>query len=278
LAWRILLVWGRCRPRGHLLQAKMPESPGSRHSSGRADQARRNFTNSPMERSTRPLSPTTATSDGIRQFLANPRLLLMLVAPRLLVPLDYAYYGNTLSLPSILSEVSRMRASSETLLTLALFVIFALPGLRVSGVEDGQDRSSSTAVHCFGVMAVASFSRRRAALTTTSHLYRDLRVSYCSRSLDEHDDVRTSSEVFPSTCARRDTRGAGVGKLGAFVGGLGAPTRRHIGLRDCSTSPECRSTGLFAHQVLPRPPAITRRVSGEGDHLPTQEAAPAQVP
>ena len=43
---------------------------------------------------------------GLRQFLTDPRMLLMLVGTAgSWFLFDYAYYGNTLSLPSILTEV-----------------------------------------------------------------------------------------------------------------------------------------------------------------------------
>ena len=67
---------------------------------------------------------------GLRQFLSNRRMLtLVLGTAGTWFLFDYAYYGNTLSLPSILKEVAP-HASLETKLglTLALFVLFALPG------------------------------------------------------------------------------------------------------------------------------------------------------
>ncbi len=66
----------------------------------------------------------------LRQFLSNRRMLLLLVGTAgTWFLFDYAYYGNTLSLPSILKEVAP-HASLEAKLawTLGIFVVFALPG------------------------------------------------------------------------------------------------------------------------------------------------------
>jgi len=62
LAWRILLGLGALPAAAvMLLQAKMPESPRfTALVQGRADQAAKELHQFAMERSTRPLSPTTA--------------------------------------------------------------------------------------------------------------------------------------------------------------------------------------------------------------------------
>jgi len=125
-------------------------------------------------------------------------------------------------------------------------------------------------------------SRAVPALTRRSHpLSRSSASATCSRVWTEHDDVRTSSEVFRSTCARRDTAWPPESENSVRSSVcLGAPTRRPYWTpRTALRRRRCRSTGFLLTNVLPETAGRSlEEISGEGDHLPTQEAAPAQVP
>jgi len=191
LAWRILLGLGALPAAAVIyFRAKMPESPRfTALVQGRADQAAKElhqFADGALDAST--VSDDGKHLMGIRQF---PRQSA--IAPdarghrRLLVPLDYAYYGNTLSLPSILSEVSP-NASIELklFLTLALFVIFALPGYVLAVWKMDKIGHRRLQFIGFGVMA-GCFVLLGAvpALTTTVAPFIAISASAtCSRSLD----------------------------------------------------------------------------------------------
>src|SRR5208282_903832 len=64
------------------------------------------------------------------EFIRDRRMLLLLLGTAgSWFLFDYAYYGNTLSLPVILSKVDVTASLSTKLaLTLAMFVVFAVPG------------------------------------------------------------------------------------------------------------------------------------------------------
>jgi len=112
LAWRILLVWGAAGRGVIYFRRNARVAPVHALVQGRADQAAKElhqFADGALDAST--VSDDGKHLMGIRQFLAI-RDCSDARGTRLLVLFDYAYYGNTLSLPSILSEVSRMRASS----------------------------------------------------------------------------------------------------------------------------------------------------------------------
>ena len=218
----------------------MPESPRfTALVKGRADKAAtelHQFANGAVDAS-------TVTDDGthlmgIRQFLANPRLLLMLVGTAgCWFLFDYAYYGNTLSLPSILSEVSP-NASIELklFLSLALFVIFALPGYALAVWKMDKIGHRRLQFIGFAVMA-ACFILLGAVPTLTSTVAPFIAIFGVSYLFTEFGPNMTTfvlpSEVFP-VHMRTTGHGvaAGIGKLGAFVGVFLVPQlAQHIGLR-----------------------------------------------
>ena len=67
---------------------------------------------------------------GLRAFLTNRRYLILLAGTAgTWFPLDYAYYGNTISTPQILSLISPHASTvTKIALQLAIFVVAALPG------------------------------------------------------------------------------------------------------------------------------------------------------
>jgi PHS family inorganic phosphate transporter-like MFS transporter len=241
LAWRILLGLGALPAAGVIyFRAKMPESP--RYTAlvkGRADKAAKElnlFADGAVDAST--VSDNGTHRMGIRQFLANPRLLLMLVGTAgCWFLFDYAYYGNTLSLPSILSEVSP-NASIELklFLSLALFVVFALPGYALAVWKMDKIGHRRLQFIGFGVMA-ACFILLGAVPALTSTVAPFIAIFGVSYLFTEFGPNMTTfvlpSEVFP-VHMRTTGHGvaAGIGKLGAFVGVFLVPQlAEHIGLR-----------------------------------------------
>jgi PHS family inorganic phosphate transporter-like MFS transporter len=133
LTWRIMLGLGAV-PAATVIyfRSKMPESPRFQSRvKGKSDRAAaelQQFAGGVIDTSSS--ASVDARLMGLREFLSNPRMiLLMLGTAGSWFLFDYAYYGNTLSLPSILSEVSpNATLVTKLVLTLALFVIFAVPG------------------------------------------------------------------------------------------------------------------------------------------------------
>ncbi len=150
---------------------------------------------------------------------------------------DYAYYGNTLSLPSILKEVSP-NASLETKLvwTLALFVVFALPGYIMAVAKMDRIGHRRLQLIGFAVMAVASSCSVPYPILTDA-IVPFIAIFGISYFFVEFGPNTTTfvlpSEVFPVDM-RTTGHGiaAGVGKLGAFIGVFVVPQlQKHIGLR-----------------------------------------------
>ena len=55
--------------------------------------------------------------------------------------LDFAYYGNTIAAPEIVSKISPTATLIQsTLITLCIFVVFALPGYVRRDRQDRDDR------------------------------------------------------------------------------------------------------------------------------------------
>ena len=241
LVWRILLGLGALPAAAVIyFRAKMPESPRFKALvQGRADQAAKEL----HQFADGAIDATSVSDDGkhlmgLRQFLANPRMLLMLVGTAgCWFLFDYAYYGNTLSLPSILTEVSP-NASIELklFLTLALFVVFALPGYVLAVWKMDRIGHRRLQFIGFGVMA-ACFVLLGAVPSLTTSVAPFIAIFGVSYLFTEFGPNMTTfvlpSEVFPVTM-RTTGHGvaAGVGKLGAFVGVFLVPQlAAHIGLR-----------------------------------------------
>ena len=289
LAWRILLGLGALPAAAVIyFRAKMPESPRfTALVQGRADQAAKEL----HHFADGALDATTVSDDGmhlmgLRQFLANPRMLLMLVGTAgCWFLFDYAYYGNTLSLPSILTEVSPTASIEMKLfLTLALFVIFALPGYALAVWKMDKIGHRRLQFIGFGVMA-GCFVLLGAVPSLTTTVAPFIAIFGVSYLFTEFGPNMTTfvlpSEVFPVNM-RTTGHGvaAGVGKLGAFAGVFLVPQLAdHIGLRGLLyVAGGAAVLGFLLTNVLPETTGRSlEEISGESD-LPTQETTAAQVP
>jgi len=150
---------------------------------------------------------------------------------------DYAYYGNTLSLPAILKEVSPGASISQQLLwSLGIFVVFAVPGYFLAVKFMDRIGHRKLQLIGFGVMTAAFLALGVVpALTTTVAPF--LAMFGLSYFFIEFGPNTTTfvlpSELFPLQ-ARTTGHGiaAGIGKLGAFIGVFLVPTlQSSIGLR-----------------------------------------------
>jgi MFS family permease len=288
LVWRILLGVGALPAAAVIyFRAKMPESPRYKALvQGRADQAAKElhqFADGALDAST--------TSDGgqhlmgLRQFLANPRMLLMLVGTAgCWFLFDYAYYGNTLSLPSILSEVSpNANMELKLLLTLALFVVFALPGYALAVWKMDKIGHRRLQFIGFAVMA-ACFILLGAVPSLTTTVAPFIAIFGVSYLFTEFGPNMTTfilpSEIFPVNM-RTTGHGvaAGVGKLGAFVGVFLVPQlAAHIGLRGLLyVAGGAAVLGFVLTNVLPEPTGRSlEEISGE-DGKEAQDCRTVQV-
>ena len=211
---------------------------------------------------------------SLRAFLTNPRMLLLLSGTAgTWFLFDYAYYGNTLSLPAILKSVDA-HATLEAKLawTLAIFVVFAVPGYALAVLRMDRIGHKRLQLIGFTVMAVA-FSALGVIPRLTATVAPFLLVFGLSYFFVEFGPNTTTfvlpSEVFPVSM-RTTGHGiaAGVGKFGAFIGVFLVPQlQRHIGLRGMLLVAAGASVlGFTLSLVLPEPARRTLEdVSGEDD-------------
>ena len=175
---------------------------------------------------------------GLGQFLRDRKMLVLLIGTAgSWFLFDYAYYGNTLSLPAILKQVST-HASLETKLlwTLGLFVVFAVPGYLLAVMTMDRIGHRRLQFIGFGVMA-AAFLTLAAFAHLTTMVVPFLLIFGLSYFFVQFGPNMTTfvlpSEVFP--VSQRTTGhgvAAGIGKLGAFVGVFLVPQlQKQYGLR-----------------------------------------------
>jgi MFS family permease len=225
------------------------------------------------------LDASVVTADGERrmglgEFITNSRMLLLLLGTAgTWFLFDYAYYGNTLSLPAILKAVDA-HATLEAKLawTLAIFVVFAVPGYAMAVLRMDRIGHKRLQLIGFSVMAVA-FVALGAIARLTATVVPFLLVFGLSYFFVEFGPNTTTfvlpSEVFPVSM-RTTGHGiaAGVGKLGAFIGVFLVPQlQKHIGLRGMLIVAAGASVlGFTLSLVLPEPARRSLEdVSGEDD-------------
>ncbi len=274
--WRIMLGLGAVPAAGVIyLRAKMPESPRFQAQvRGNAERASRELT----AFSNGTVGTTNAAENtrrlGLWAFLSDRRMLTLLLGTAgTWFLFDYAYYGNTLSLPAILKGIDP-HATLEAKLawTLGIFVIFAVPGYLLAVLRMDRIGHRRLQLIGFSVMALAFVALGAVkGLTTTVPLF--LVVFGVSYFFIEFGPNTTTfvlpSEVFPVNM-RTTGHGiaAGIGKLGAFIGVFLVPQlQKDIGLRGMLIVAGGASVlGYLLTLVLPEPAKRTLEdVSGEDD-------------
>jgi len=262
--WRILLGLGALPAAGVVyLRARMPESPRFqaqvRGESAQAAKELQAFAEGAVDTSSASSESTSRMT--LRQFGASRRMLLLVLGTAgSWFLFDYAYYGNTLSLPSILKEVAP-HASIETQLawSLGIFVVFALPGYALAVAR--MDRIGHRRLQFIGFAVMAAcFAGLWAFPSLTAHAAPFLAIFGLSYFFVEFGPNTTTfvlpSEVFPVSM-RTTGHGiaAGIGKLGAFIGVFLVPQlQKSIGLRGMLGVAACAAIlGIALTGVLPEP-------------------------
>ncbi len=275
LTWRVLLGAGALPAAGVIyLRARMPESPRFRaRVRGQASQAAhelRDFSAGVIAASSVAEAPRQRMS--VRQFFTNPRMLLLILGTAgSWFLFDYAYYGNTISLPSILLEVApNATLVGKLWLTLGIFVIFAVPGYLLAVWKIDSIGHRTLQVIGFAVMA-ACFLVLGLVPVLTVDVVPFLAIFGFSYLFTEFGPNTTTfvlpSEVFPVEM-RTTGHGvaAGIGKFGAFVGVFLVPQlQTHVGLRGMLlVAAGAALVGMGLTFVLPEPSSRSlEEVSGE---------------
>lgn len=280
LTWRLLLALGAVPAASVLyLRIKMPESPRFQAQvAGKSEKAAEQlarFSNGSL----RPASTPTRRPSPVKfkQFVTDRRMLGLIIGTAgAWFLFDYAYYGNTLSLPVILKGVDPTATLIEKLaLTLVMFVVFAVPGYLLA--IHRMDRFGHRRLQFvgFGVMALC-FILLGAIPVLTSVLALFVAIFGMSYFFVEFGPNTTTfvlpSEVFP-TRFRTTGHGtaAGIGKLGAFIGVFLVPELASVmGLRGMLLVAGGASIAGFAlTRLIPEP---GRRSLEEVSASPAEEA------
>jgi PHS family inorganic phosphate transporter-like MFS transporter len=266
LVWRLLLGLGAIPAAAVVLfRSRMPESPRFvaqvRGKEEEAARALEQFSHGAISSRDVVSQASGRRSLGLKKFLSDRRMLrLVLGTAGGWLLFDYAYYGNTLSLPSILKEVSPTASIEAKLLwTLGIFVVFAVPGYVLAFSKMDRIGHKRLQLIGFGVMAV-TFGVMAAVGALTSTVGAFLPIFGLSYLFIEFGPNSTTfvlaSEVFPVE-ARTTGNGlaAGLGKLGAFIGVFLVPALENsIGLRGMlAVAAGAAVLGYLVTLVLPEP-------------------------
>ena len=279
LTWRIMLGLGAIPAAGVIyLRSKMPESPRFKAQvQGETGQAQKDIATYSDGVVDTPIAGRQGTQRmGLGQFLRDRRMLMLLIGTAgSWFLFDYAYYGNTLSLPAILKQVDST-ASLETKLlwTLGIFLVFAVPGYITAVLTMDRIGHRRLQFIGFGVMA-AAFLTLAAFAHLTTMVAPFLAIFGLSYFFVEFGPNMTTfvlpSEVFPVS-VRTTGHGiaAGVGKLGAFVGVFLVPQlQKHYGLRGMLTIAGIAAVlGFALTKILPEPARRTLEEMHDGYDLP----------
>ena len=263
VAWRVMLGLGAVPAAAVIyLRRKMPESPRyqiqvQRQPNLAAAQIS-DFTDGQVSGN---------GSGGLRQemglgaFLTNRRYLIMLAGTAgTWFLLDYAYYGNTISTPQILSLISPNASTmTKIAIQLAIFVVAAVPGyvLAIARLDRiGHRRLQLTG---FAMMAVC-FLIIAVVPGMTTMIVPFLLVYGVSYFFTEFGPNMTTfvmpSELYPVNMrATGHGISAGIGKLGAFIGVFLFPLlQTSLGLRGTLLLTAAVSVlGFALTRVLPEP-------------------------
>lgn len=264
LTWRLLLGLGALPAAGVIyLRAKMPESPRftaqvtGEHVQAAADAAA--FSGGVVEGEAEGVR--VAERLGLRDLLGRwPLLSLVIGTAGTWFLFDYAYYGNTLSLPAILKAVDpHATLMAKLAWTLSIFVVFAVPGYLLAISRMDRIGHRRLQLLGFGALAVTFFALGAIhALTSSVGLFVVVfGISYFFVEFGPNTMTFVMpSEVFPVS-VRTTGHGiaAGIGKLGAFVGVFVVPQlQKHIGLRGMLIVAGCSAVaGLLLTRLLPEP-------------------------
>lgn len=225
IAWRLMLGLGAIPAAAViLLRRKMPESPRyTARVEGNLEKASSNlvqFARGAVSKA----SHETVARLNFRQFITNRKYLLTLLGTAgTWFLFDYAYYGNSISMPLVLKTVAPGASAMTSMAwTLIIFVVAAVPGyiLAVSKM----DKIGHRKLQLIGFLSMGlAFGVIGLVPHMTTMVLPFLLVFGASYFFAEFGPNTTtfvmSAELYP-TSMRTTGHGisAGVAKIGAFIG------------------------------------------------------------
>jgi PHS family inorganic phosphate transporter-like MFS transporter len=266
LTWRLLLGLGAIPAAAAVwLRRKLPEPPRYQDSAARPS---------------RPVTSAARPASGMRAFTASRRLLVLLAGTAgCWFLLDYAYYGNTISTPQIISLITPHASQTTTIaIQLAIFAVAAVPGYLLAIAR--MDRFGHRRLQLTGFVAMGACFAVIGLVPGMTTVVAPFLIAYgISYFFTEFGPNVTTfvlpGELFP-TRVRATAHGisAGVGKLGAFIGVFLFPVlQSSLGLRGTLLLTAGVSVlGALLTLVLPEPAGRSlEEISGEHDVIAAAE-------
>ena len=239
LTWRLLLGVGAIPAAVAVwLRRKLPESDHFTTAAAKTVAARTAATTTAVTDPATRGKAQPRPAAGLRAFLGRRRLLTILIGTAgCWFLLDYAYYGNTISTPRIISLITPHASQMTTIaIQLAIFVVAAVPGYILAIAR--MDRIGHRRLQLIGfILMGVCFAVIGLVPGMTTAVAPFLLVYGISYFFTEFGPNVTTfvlpGELFP-TSVRATGHGisAGIGKFGAFVGVFLFPVlQSSLGLR-----------------------------------------------
>ncbi len=282
IAWRLMLGLGAIPAAAVIyMRLGMPESPRYvARVQGNVEEAHRSL----MDYAGRELQPATVRNSrtpriNFWQFIGNPKYLLYLLGTAgSWFVFDYAYYGNSISMPLVLGTVSPSSSPIATYAwTLIIFAVAAVPGyaLAVAKMDKiGHKRLQLIGFICMGL----AFGIIGIVPHMTTLVLPFLIIFGASYFFAEFGPNTTTfvmaAEVYP-TSMRTTGHGlsAGFAKVGAFIGVFVFPLlEARLGLNGTLLITFVFAiVGVLLTLVLPEPSQHSlEEISGEEQHEITE--------
>lgn len=282
ILWRILVGFGAVPALIiYPLRVKMRESPAFLQASGCDEDQRGRIVRRPDydER-----LHSVSFWDGFHRLVANNRLLTRLLgASAAWFLMDFAYYGNTVSSPLVLSALgAESTLTRKTLTQLVIFIVFAAPGYLAAILTI--DRLGRKTIQCFGFALMAVSFAAMALIPGIQHMVAPFVVVYGISFFFTEFGPNSTTFVYPSEIFPVRVRSTGhgisaaMGKIGGFLGVFTFPYLMHAhGLLGAELAAAGVSVlGLLATwALLPETKGISlEELSGEtGLHTERAQAA-----
>lgn len=228
VAWRLMLGLGAL-PAGAVIymRTRMPESPRYVATvQGQAQRAQESLAQLAGRELTRVKASPSSSGHRLtfRQFIQNPKYVRYLVGTAgAWFLFDYAYYGNSISMPLVMKAVAPHAAAITNMAwTLIVFALAAVPGYVLAFSKMDQIGHRKLQLIGFALMG-AAFAVIGLVPHMTTLVLPFLLVFGASYFFSEFGPNTTTfvmaSEVYP-TSMRTTGHGisAGVAKVGAFIG------------------------------------------------------------
>jgi MFS family permease len=230
VVWRLLLGLGAVPGLAvFYLRRRIHETPRFAMAGGDADEAQLAIAQATGGAGSAPTGESKARTrqsigDGYRTLFTNPILLKWLIGTAACwFVLDFSYYGNTIASPEIIALLDKSATLTQaTLIQLAIFTVFALPGYFVAIYTIESFGRRSIQVMGFTIMAVA-FGLIAIIPGVATAVVPFLILFGVSYFFTEFGPNTTTfvypAEIFP-TAVRTSGHGiaAGMGKMGGFAG------------------------------------------------------------